>query len=210
MDYVPGEQPFTGPGLPVSFFEFSLMRQSASIGSMISDFKQAARGTLPICASLLVFSGVSTAAPSAADFLIGKWKSNAELSLPTIKLKMEMTPDKKAAWEKIFGHLQITYTATEANAFLPTRPAIVPGKAPLTEFRTTGHYVLASANATQVVIITRDAETKEQRAETLTFEGADRFWIRLPLPEGREYFDRIKPAVPSLVPAAGKREPLPN
>lgn len=177
---------------------------------MIRKLFSPARSALRFFALFVISPGLVYAEKTAADFLIGNWKSNSELSFPTVKLKVEMTPERKEMWKSLFGHLQINYTSTGCSSVRPPRPSLIPGGEPFKEFKTARSYVVVSATANQVVIRSLDLETKKEETETLTFEGPDRYWIRLPTPEGREYFDRVKLAESTVSPREEGRKPEPE
>ena len=121
----------------------------------------------------------------ATDLIVGTWKSNRELSVPTIKLKIGMTPERMKFLNNLFGRLEVTYTKTEESAVMPAhddRP----------EWRFAGAYSVVSATDTEIVIKSKSPLTGEEETSTATFEGPDRYWIPLKGMKGREYFDRVK------------------
>ena len=124
----------------------------------------------------------------ATDLIVGTWKSNRELSVPTIKLKIGMTPERMKFLNNLFGRLEVTYTKTEESAVMPAhddRP----------EWRFAGAYTVVSATDAEIVIKSKSPLTGEEETSTATFEGPDRYWIPLKGMKGREYFDRVKSPV---------------
>ena len=119
---------------------------------------------------------------------MGTWKSNRELTVPTIKLKVEMTPKLMNLLNNLFGRMEVTYTKTEESAF---RPAFDDKP----EWRHAGAYTVVSATDTEIVIKDKNPLTGEEGTSTATFEGPDRYWIPLKGMQGREYFDRVKSPV---------------
>ena len=126
--------------------------------------------------------------PKTADQIVGTWKSNRELTVPTIKLKVEKTPERMKFLGDMFGRLEVTFTDTEEIAVIPAHD----GKR---EWRFSSAYTVVSATDNEIVIKDKSPLTGQEETSTATFEGADRYWIPLKGMKGREYFDRVKSPV---------------
>ena len=118
--------------------------------------------------------------------LEGRWKSNKELTLATIKLRDPVTATKRATLDSIFGKLVMCYDRTHVIAELPASNGR-PGWHSRTRYR-----VVASDNDSLAYIST-DVFTGEPEISHVYFESPDRYWIYLNDTGSKEYFDRINP-----------------
>lgn len=130
------------------------------------------------------------AGEKASAWLVGKWKSNRELTIATIRLDRPLPPEKQARFEKLFGTMTVTYTTTEISFDTPEFE-----KHP--RWSATESYRVVVSSAKRVVIRNKNPRTKEEESSVINFDSPDRYWIDLSLGgiqgvKGREYFDRIR------------------
>lgn len=136
--------------------------------------------TLLFAASFLVLSGC---APRDRR-LMGRWKSNKELTIASIKYRKPMTPVKRAVFESVFGKLMLTYDRTHVTAEMPAM-----GRHPVWQNRIP--YRVVGSDKNSVAIMSADPLTGESTIEHIYFEGPNRYWFYLFGTGWKEYFDRI-------------------
>lgn len=130
------------------------------------------------------------ASGDAATCLIGKWKSNRELTVATIRFDRPLPSDKQARFEKLFGSMTVTYTAADVNFYSPAFE-----KYP--SWSGTESYRVVVAAAKRIIIKHKNPRTKIEESSVINFESPNRYWVDLSLGDvqgvrGREYFDRIR------------------
>lgn len=132
---------------------------------------------LLIVASFVLLSGCAP----RDQRLLGRWKSNKELTIASIKYHKPMTPAKRAKFESLFGKLVVTYDRTYMTAEMPaTRGYSV--------WRNSIPYRVIGSDKDSIAILSKDPE---RRIEHIHFEGPDRYWLYLFGTGWKEYFDRI-------------------
>lgn len=117
--------------------------------------------------------------------LIGQWKSNKELTIPTLHFRPGANPDAIKRLQNLFGHMILTYTPSSIISTTPATNAHA-------EQSDEGPYTIVARDATSVTIKCYNELEGHDDTWKITFEGLDRYWIDLKLIKGREYFDRIK------------------
>ena len=135
-------------------------------------------------------------AQAAREAYLGSWKSNRELTIKTIRLKREVKPELRQRLDDLFGTLIVTYTGKEVVAYTPATEKSA-------EWSHTSAYTIVMSTDTKLVFRGQNARTKAIENTTITFEGPDRYWVSIDVPnvlEGREYFDRIKTKEPTSGP----------
>jgi hypothetical protein len=119
---------------------------------------------------------------------VGRWKSNRDLTVATIRLDHELPAEKRARFENLFGQMIAIFTPTEATFFMPAIE-----KYP--EFTATDVYRVVAEVGDRLVIRYKNPRTKVEESTIMHFEGRDRYWVDLSSTKGvisgREYFDRI-------------------
>jgi len=117
--------------------------------------------------------------------IIGDWKSNRDLTVPTIRYPKGARPETMKKLENIFGRLVVTYTESEARL-------IMPAMNDFPEWRDETTYKIVGRSENGITMRYFDNNEKVEKNRKITFDGPDRYWIDLEQLEGREYFDRIK------------------
>jgi hypothetical protein len=120
----------------------------------------------------------------AKQWIIGSWKSNRELTVATLKLKKDVSPELRARLEDVFGRMTVTFRERDLTAFTPAH-------AEEPEWRFSCAYTVLLATDSKLVYRSQNPQTKKDESTTLSFEGADRYSVPLPEFQGKEYFDRI-------------------
>ena len=138
--------------------------------------------------ALLLFAflaPLASAEENAVTWLKGTWKSNRELSVPTLKTNKPVTPELRAKLENVFGKMTQEFTGSEMTIDMPA----IDGKP---AWHQTATYSIAAAMGNKISLRWTDPDTKKSETFVLTFESPDRYWMALPNPGWREYFDRVK------------------
>jgi len=130
-------------------------------------------------------SACSTTRNPLDDRIIGVWKSNRNLTIPTLRYPEGANPEDMENLKHVFGHLIVTYTKLTSSAVLPPM-----NESP--EWRSETTYRIKKRDKQSITIRYYDYSDKTHKLRKITFEGPDRYWIDLEDIEGREYFDRIK------------------
>lgn len=131
-----------------------------------------------------VSAGGANAAEQSDPRLLGTWKSNRELTLPTLQLGKDAKPETRARLAALFGKVVVTYTKTKISA-------VLPADGPKKEWNFSAEYLVLAKTETTVVIRSPNGKSGEMEDQTITFEGPNRYWIDLGHQRGREYFDRV-------------------
>jgi hypothetical protein len=81
-----------------------------------------------IIALLLIafLAPLARAEENAVTWLKGTWKSNRELSIPTLKTNKPITPELRAKLENVFGKMTQEFTGSEMTARRTARAALLP------------------------------------------------------------------------------------
>ena len=117
-------------------------------------------------------------------WLLGKWKSNRALTVASIKLKSEPSKEAKAKLEALFGRMELTFTDTKLEQYMP---ATFGEK----DWRYSSTYTLVAVRGMKVVVSSENGMTHKPESTAMTFENRNRFSVPLDKIEGREYFDRV-------------------
>ena len=134
--------------------------------------------------AVLATLGFNSGCASTDSRLIGTWKSNRKLTLPTFPNREQLTSDKRAFFDSIFGKLRVTYATRQMTMELPGESGAPP-------FRQSCAYRLSSFDADSVTIVHPDAVTGKQTSTVVHFDGPSRYWVAVGEKGGREYFDRV-------------------
>jgi hypothetical protein len=134
--------------------------------------------------TVLAMLGFNSGCASSDSRLIGTWKSNRELTLPTFPNREQLTPDKRAFFDSIFGKVRVTYSARQMTTELPGESGAPP-------FRQSYAYRVSSFDTNSVTIRHPDPITGNQTSTIIHFEGTSRYWEAVGEKGGREYFDRV-------------------
>lgn len=119
------------------------------------------------------------------ELILGRWKSNQELTLQTLQYPAEAQPEMIMKVQALFGRMVITYTRSKASALTPATE-----ESP--EWHEEVVYEVIERSDNSITLRFFDKITQDYKAEILHFEGPDRYWINLQQLNGREYFDRVK------------------
>jgi hypothetical protein len=141
-----------------------------------------------ILAVAILSASCGLAEDNAARWLIGQWKSNRELTIPTIHLEHPLPPEKQSRFNSLFGLMVVTYDKAEMRLYMPEFEKYPSWSA-------TEPYRIVAALADRVVIRSKNPRTKQDESTTIMFEGPNRYWVDVsgtPGVTGREYFDRIR------------------
>lgn len=128
---------------------------------------------------------LALAQDNAVTWLKGTWKSNRELSIATFTTKKEVSPEKRAKLESLFGKMTAEFAGDTVTLDVPAiddQPAV----------HETIPYTIVSKANTKISLRWTNPTTKKAEIQVITFEGPDRFWMALPVPGWREYYDRVK------------------
>ena len=121
---------------------------------------------------------------SADSRLIGHWRSNRPLSIATFPHRRQLTPDKRAFFDDLFGKLTLAYTRRYIHTQLPPRSTEPP-------FRRRIPYRVLASDSESVTIALEDRSADPDSTKKIHFVGPNRYWIPLGSKGGREYFDRF-------------------
>ncbi len=124
----------------------------------------------------------TAAAGALSERLVGKWRSNRELSVATFANVPAMSAKRRAFIEGMFGKLEITYEVLRYSSRLPDGSSDAVWE----------NYRVLKEEGDVVWIELSGTPKEETRTVRVTFEGPDRYWIVLGEKYGtREYFDRV-------------------
>jgi len=116
--------------------------------------------------------------------LIGKWRSNGPLSVPTFPHRQQLTAEKRAFLDGMFGRLTVTYSERYCESELPPKHDEEPSRQRIV-------YRVIASDADSVTIELKDAPTGHDITNLIHFVGPNRYWISVGDRGGREYFDRL-------------------
>jgi hypothetical protein len=141
----------------------------------------------PVIAILLsvLSAGCAGVGHPLDDQIIGDWKSNRDLTVPTIRYPEGAKPETIKKFEGIFGHIVVTYTKSECRL-------VMPAINDFPEWIDTTTYKIVDRTGDSITIQYYDNAEKVKKIRKINFEGTNRYWIDLEQIEGREYFDRIQ------------------
>ena len=129
-----------------------------------------------------IFCSSMAAAGSLSDRLIGKWRSNRELSVATFANVPAMDATRRAFIESMFGKLEITYEVFRYSSRLPDDSGDAVWR----------NYRVVKEESNVVWVELSGASEEEATTVRVTFEGPDRYWIVLGEKYGtKEFFDRV-------------------
>lgn len=138
---------------------------------------------------LLLFSafgfGCATVRPKIDKTLIGEWKSNKELTVPTLTYPPTAEKASIEKLEALFGRLIVTYSGSKMKALLPAT-----NDHP--DWIYESDYKIVGRDEQSIVVRAHDPLENGPKDRRITFEGENRYWIDLGHLGGREYFDRLK------------------
>jgi hypothetical protein len=151
--------------------------------------------------SIAVAALVAVVCSASADdgpraWLVGHWKSNKELTIPTLRFTKPLTPEQRSRVENIFGKYEICFGSTEATyhvSALRTRPA----------YGGTARYQILAEENDRLVVKCIDAKTGKEDVSNIRFEGHDRCWVLIDTIEwitGWQCFDRVQYPMPKEPP----------
>ncbi|PTY01861.1 hypothetical protein DB347_25235 [Opitutaceae bacterium EW11] len=138
--------------------------------------------------ALLLFAflaPLASAEENAVTWLKGTWKSNRELTVPTLTTSKPLSPEKRAMLESMFGKMTQEFTGSEASFDMPAA-----GGRPAWHQKVT--YSVVATVGNKITISWSDQVSKKTETMIITFENPDQYWVALPNPGWREYFDRVK------------------
>ncbi len=116
--------------------------------------------------------------------LIGRWKSNRDLSITTFPHRERLSPEKRAIFDGVFGRLTVTYTRHHVEIDMAAMAQEQP-------IRERARYRVIGSTANSVTVRFRDVPFEGDSTKTIHFVGPDRYWILVGESGGREYFDRV-------------------
>jgi hypothetical protein len=134
--------------------------------------------------STIFLVGCASSRHPLDDQIIGDWRSNRKLTVPTIRYPEGAKPETIKKFEDIFGHLTVTYTKSESRL-------VMPAMNDFPEWRDKTNYKIVDRSEDSITIRYFDNAEKIEKSRKINFEGPNRYWIDLEQIEGREYFDRI-------------------
>jgi hypothetical protein len=150
-----------------------------------------------VAAVLLLALGWASA--HAEPILIGKWKSDRELTMRFAKERAKMEDKSMLFLDQMMGRLTLVFTPTEVSAEMPDWQSQPVGgvKSQHVGFRESHRYNVLGGTEDQVAVDSPELVTGRQRITVYNFEGPDTMWIYLggasfPKLNMREYFVRIK------------------
>ena len=137
-----------------------------------------------VAAAALAMVALVSGCASSDSRLVGNWRSNRALSIATFPHRDQLTSDKRAFFDSMFGRLTLTYTRRYIQTELPPKGSGQP-------FRQSIPYRVLASDANSVTIVLKDTLTGHDATKQIHFVGADRYWIHLGTKDSREYFDRL-------------------
>lgn len=135
-------------------------------------------------AASLLAATLLSACESHDSRLIGRWRSNRELSIRTFPHREKLAADKRAIFDNLFGKLTLTYTQRYVETEMPSTGSEAP-------FRQRSAYRIISSDADSVTVAFEDAPIEGDTTKVIHFEGPNRYWIPVGISNGKEYFDRV-------------------
>jgi len=151
--------------------------------------------------SITVFLLFVVSAPfaNADPVLIGKWKSDAELSMKFNRERAVMEEKTGHFLDQLLGHLTITFASNNATYDMPDLEVTSSaGKTShMTGFQEKDPYEFLASTASQIAIRTVEPVTGSPQIVVYNFEDANTMWIYMggghfPAMNMREYFVRVK------------------
>jgi hypothetical protein len=114
--------------------------------------------------------------------LIGTWLSDADRTIEAARGSLNLTPEREAAFRKIFGRLQMTYSESTCETNLD-------GTLDAFEYQVLG------SDPTSVAVRSIGSQPikmlKLSEFSVIHFDGPDALWLQ-PEHGPREYFKRVK------------------
>lgn len=110
--------------------------------------------------------------------LIGTWKSDGRKTAEEIAARRDIPANKKQTLQKIFGKLEIRYTATQCYSQFGDHVSV-------------SRYQVVAKDSSSVALVVLNPVAGKQIVH-IHFEG-NRYWITLGSGRMREWFKRIKP-----------------
>jgi hypothetical protein len=150
-----------------------------------------------ILITLILFLCCSCA--SQKSQLIGKWKSDHDLSMDYIEKNVKMRQKPLRFLDSLTGHLTINFSERRKTFDLPDLTVLVNGKE--TTFQGARYittYKILFQTEKQIVITSINQFTKKSEATIFYFDSPDLMWVYLggaddsiPDLHAREYFRRV-------------------
>lgn len=147
--------------------------------------------------ALLVALASSSAQADPA--LVGKWKSNRELTMNFAREKARMEDKTILFLDQIMGKMTLVFSATRVSSEMPDwQSETAEGvKSQLVGFRESHRYKQIGSTADQVALSSVEPVTGRRRITVYNFENQDTMWVYVggePFSEMniREYFVRVK------------------
>lgn len=135
----------------------------------------------------------------AAPALIGKWKSDHELTMRFARDRAKMEDKTILFLDQMMGRLSLVFTPTQLLAEMPDWQSETAGgvRSQLVGFRESHRYKVLGSTADQVAIMSPEPVTGRQTITVYNFEGPDTMWVYVagasfPPLNIREYFVRVK------------------
>lgn len=134
---------------------------------------------------LVLTSGCAIDRSTIDRTLIGEWRSNKELTVPTLTYPPTSEKASIEKLEALFGRLIVSYSGSKMKAVLPATKD-------QPDWIYESDYKIVGRDEKSVVIRAHDPLENGPKDRRITFEGKNRYWIDLEHLGGREYFDRVK------------------
>jgi hypothetical protein len=112
--------------------------------------------------------------------LIGTWQSDADLTIAELRKAKPVTDQQEQAYRKLFGHMKVTYTATNFTTDwdgVPDKPQ---------------SYQVVSKDRDSAVVKAWSAASKKEENFRIRFVGSDTYWVDVEPLGMSECFRRVK------------------
>jgi hypothetical protein len=151
-----------------------------------------------LLAIILLFFSVDCIA--ANPNLIGKWRSDRELTMSFIKKNVKLEPKREKFLQDIMGRLTITFNKTNVISVLPDVEVTIEGKKHnMVGFTENSTYKVVAANRNVIVVSEKENVSGRQILTTYNFESDDVIWVYTGGADRatsdshyREYFRRVR------------------
>lgn len=139
---------------------------------------------LALTAALLASITLLVGCASSDHQLDGRWKSNKQLTVASVRFRKPPSPAQRAKLEAIFGKLVVIYDGTQITAEMPPTNGH-----PVWHYRS--RYRVVASDRDSLAYVSRDPLTGEHKISHVHFDGPNRHWLYLHGTGWKEYFDRI-------------------
>ncbi|MBK8583471.1 MAG: hypothetical protein IPL86_17170 [Flavobacteriales bacterium] len=151
----------------------------------------------PVVFCMLSFLSFGSA---AAPELVGKWKSDRELSIAFIHDHVKLQPKTEKFIEDIMGRLTLTFTKTKLISLLSDFDVVIEGKTHRMEgFMSSSPYTVVYSSENVVAVSAVEPVTNKATVTIYSFVDQNTFWVytggsdkALPDSHYREYFRRVE------------------